>query len=109
MSVPIVAAMAGGAVVLALPILVAAQALVAGASAANAADAAALAAADAQFGAVAAESADACEFAAVVAEANGAAIVECSLGPATAEARVTVRARAGVLWATRQARAGPPQ
>lgn len=106
MSVPVVVAISAGAVALALPVMFAAQTVVAGAELANAADAAALAAADTELGLLEAGGSAPCEVARAVAAANGAAIASCELGPGVAEVRVTVRAWAGPLPLTRSARAG---
>ncbi|GAA2827050.1 hypothetical protein FB468_2613 [Leucobacter komagatae] len=106
MSVPVVVAISGGAVALALPVMVASQVIVAGAEATNAADAAALAAADAELGLLGDGESAPCVVAQAVADANGAATVTCDLGPGIAEVRVTVRRWAGLVAITRSARAG---
>lgn len=108
MSVPLMVGVAAGTLLLGLPVLVASNAVVAGARAANAADAGALAAADALLGRAAAVDVGPCELAAEVAVLHGAAVARCELDEAALDARVRVTVQLGVISVSREARAGPP-
>lgn len=106
MSVPIVVAISAGAVALALPVMVAAQSVVAREEVTSAADAAALAAADAELGLLLEAEPAPCEAAQLAAAANGAHLLSCDLGPGIAEARVVTEVRLGLLRFSGRARAG---
>lgn len=108
MSTPVMVAIACGAVLLGMPVLAASQATIAAARAASAADSAALAGADALLGLLSTE-ADPCGVAQDIVEAVGGTLTHCAPDEDRLEIRVRVTVRAGVLTATREARAGPPQ
>lgn len=107
MSAPMMAAVAASALVIAIPVLTAADAVAAGTRAANAADAAALAAADAMHG-YAVSAAEPCELAAHLVNLHHASLIDCTVNAETGDARVTTSIRVGLFHVTRAARAGPP-
>lgn len=107
MSAPLMAAVAATSLALAVPVLVAADAVVAGARASAAADAAALAAADAALG-FAVSPDEPCELAERVASLHHASLIDCIVNAETGEARIHTSIRVGLIRVTRAARAGPP-
>lgn len=107
MSAPLMAAVAASSLILAIPVLVAADTLAAGARAAAAADAAALATADAAVG-FALSQAEPCALAAHIASLHDASLIDCMVNAETGEARVQTSIRVGLIRAVRSARAGPP-
>lgn len=107
MSAPISAAVAAGAIILGIPVMLAAQTAAAAAEAASAADAAALAAADELVGVLVQASGEPCTIAAEIAQVHGAQLVSCETDEETLEARVTVMKASGLVRAIRAARAGP--
>lgn len=90
MSAPVLLACSGVALCLGIPVVIASGQLEAQHSAASVADAAALAAADAASGWTSAQYSP-CELAELVASAADASLIECSIDPGVAGARVVVR------------------
>lgn len=107
MSAPVMIAVGASAVVLAVPVLMAAQVTVAGARAGASADAAAIAGADALLGLLAVD-AEPCDIAEEVVEAVGGELVSCDPNEDALDVRVRVSVRSGLVLVTRDARAGPP-
>lgn len=106
MSAPAVLGVTAAALVVGLPVIIAADAVAGGARASAAADAAALAAADAVLGWTLSER-DPCELAGEVASAHRGVVTQCEVAPGLGEARVSVTV-SGPLWSTtRSARAAP--
>lgn len=109
MSVPIMAAVTAGALLLGVPVLVASSSAAAGARAASAADSAALAGADALIDVSAsANSDDPCGVAEDMITLHDARLESCVASESTLDVRVEVSVRAGLIVLTRTARAGPP-
>ena len=109
MSVPAMAAVAAGALLLGAPVLIAANSAVAGARAASAADSAALAAADALIDVSGSGSSrDPCAAAHEVAALHDAKLDACVASESLLDVRVEISVRAGLIVLTRTARAGPP-
>lgn len=100
------AAVAAGALVLAIPVVIASQTVAAGARAAQAADAAALAAADMSLGMVEWSDMQPCDLAAEVSILNGADVAACVIDQNGGEARVSVTVQIGLFSVTKSAHAG---
>lgn len=108
MSVPVTVAVAAGALILAVPVVVAAQSVAAEARASQAADASALAAADMSLGLIEWGDFDPCDLAAEVSMLNGTDLSSCVIEQNGGEARVSVTVQIGLFSVTKSAHAGPP-